>query len=142
MHDFAYTREFSICSSLYSDQIYISRGYCLRVKPCCLYNISTDQLTLNGFQPKGNCVIPGFEVKGFYITAVGYYFLNRNFKMTSLSDRLLTADSSVPSRRKPAQNRSLMNHFDLLFPQNCRANQGITCLTEGYRAWEWDSLIY
>lgn len=34
----------------------------------------------------------------------------------------------------------LINHFDLLFPQNFRANQGIDCLTEAYGAWEQDSL--
>lgn len=62
--------------------------------------------------------------------------------MNSLS----LSDSSVLSQCKlshlPVSHSSLMNHVDLLFPQNCRANQGVACLTEGYRAREWDSLTH
>lgn len=35
---------------------------------------------------------------------------------------------------------SVINRFDLLSPQNCRANQGINCLTEGYGVWKQVSL--
>lgn len=63
--------------------------------------------------------------------------------MNALSDQPSQTLKSVGQRQTliyVMQAWPLINHFDLLFPQNCRAIQGITCLTEAYGAWERDSL--
>lgn len=130
------TMEFLICSTLYTDQICISLPPGETKLSLQHQHWSADSEWFSTHRGLCNSWI---DVKGFHITTL-ILSENESSLWPAIHSRLRFFKYKLS--HLPVQNWSVINHFDLLFSQNCRANQGITCLTEAYGAWERDSLTF